>query len=460
MILPAPSYRAAGSLLCTLVASAAIFAASNAGQASREDVAVDDLNVVFIILDAAAARHFGCYGSGLTTSPKIDGFAAEATLFERAYSQAPTTLPSASSFLTGKYLAGESFQDSHRLRMAEKDTLAAVLKRAGLRTAAFTQNPFLTPLFGFGTGFDEFHEFLPNRVGTDWEFVDGAQTVAKIREWLASHSDERFFLYVHLLPPHAPYRRPTSVSDRIGEAPGSSLRGNAEELMQIEFGQLTATEADLAHLRLLYQDNIKYGDHLAGAIVDAIADRQLLEQSIVIVASDHGEAFGEHGHVSHGSTVYEEMIHVPLMIRFPRRFGRLPSRWPGVVELRQVFSTVCDALRIPAETSAESLLTVLRKGEDAVSGLARARTRDVNNVTVTTLVSDRHKLIVGDDSVELYDLQSDPTEKLNLAGKRPDVVAQLRPQLSPASEDSLAAAKTHVDQETRERLRILGYRDP
>lgn len=457
-VLPKPKTRTS---VAGLVAVLLLFAGCDHGKSPPENPPVDDLNVVFVILDAGAAPYFGCYGAKLPTSPNIDAFAKDATVFERAYSQATTTLPSTSSFLTGKYLHGKYFESKTSLKLAEKDTLAAVLKRAGLRTAAFTQNPFVTHQFGFATGFDEFQEFFPARLATHtWETVDSKQTVAKIDEWLGNHEHERFFVYAHLLPPHAPYDPPAPFSERFSGDSTSSLTGSAEELIQIEAGKLSVTTADLEHLRLLYQQNVAYGDDQFGAILDAIKRRGLLEKTLVILAADHGEAFGEHGHVSHGPTLYETVIHVPLIIRFPARFGTLPRRWPGVVELRQVFPTVLDTLHVPGPMDARSLLAVLRDGEGRNEGTALSRTRDEDRVPLRTLVTKRFKLIASKNGNELYDLKEDPGEKHDLSAAQPNVVVWLERGLQTSGDGHMATDEVEIDDATREKLRALGYTDP
>src|SRR5262245_1010773 len=127
------------------------------GPEPHASAAPDTLNVVFIILDAAGAKHFGCYGNDRPTTPRIDAFAQTATVFDRAYSQAAWTLPSVGSFMTGGYPPAKSLT----LKLDESDTLAATLARNGLLTAAFSENPYVSEKLGLAVGFQTFKEYVP-----------------------------------------------------------------------------------------------------------------------------------------------------------------------------------------------------------------------------------------------------------------------------------------------------------
>ena len=163
---------------------------------------------MLVVLDAAGARHLGCYGSELPTTPRIDAFAREATVFERAYAQAAWTLPSVGSFMTGRYPPLQALEK----RVGEGEMLAKVVQRAGLRTGAFSENPYVTRPFGFAAGFEEFREYFPfgalARSPDRFERRDSRRTVDEALAWMRTKRGERFFLYVHFLMPHAPYDPP------------------------------------------------------------------------------------------------------------------------------------------------------------------------------------------------------------------------------------------------------------
>ena len=331
------------------------------GPAAPERVRVDDLSVVLVVLDAAGARYVGALGNPLPTSPNIDALARDGgTLFERAYAQSAWTLPSAASFLTGRYPPRRG-QDR---TIVEGETLPTLLHEAGFQTAAFSENPHVTAHFGFARGFDVFREYFPESLfHEDPRFyrVESARTTTDAVAWLEANQQGRFFLYVHLLAPHSPYQPPAPFGGRFDPDYTGPVDGVTDTLLRINEGTLAVSERDLEHLRLRYQENLAYGDHQMGRLLDALRRTGRFDRTIVIVAADHGEAFREHGWMLHTTTLYEEMIHVPLVIRFPPRIGRLPARWKGVVELRDMVPTLCDALQLTCSVGAErSLLRLMR----------------------------------------------------------------------------------------------------
>lgn len=420
------------------------------------DIATDDLSVVLVVLDAAGARHFGIYGNPRPATPEIDAFAAEATVFDRAYAQAPWTLPSVSSLMTGLYPTPTAAP------LAKTETLASRLREAGLETAAFSENPYVTTVFGLGRGFDLFREEAPARnlmrPAASRSATHSDRTVDEVLDWLGKRQGVRFFLYVHLLPPHAPYDAPEPFHGRFDPDYRGEIDATMHTLGLIDRGLRPATPRDVEHLKRRYQENLAFADHQVGRLLRALREDDLLERCIVIIAADHGEAFREHGRLLHTSTLYDEMIHVPLIIRFPTRFGELPARWSSVVELRQVAPTVLAALGLPGARAGESLLERLRAGESRSAGSGRSVTDAEGGASA--LVTDDEKLILsGDGKAELYSLGEDPDERRNLAERRPERVSELRRLLEnpPAPSYQVGGAPV-LKAATRERLRALGYK--
>jgi arylsulfatase A-like enzyme len=415
-------------------------------------------SVVLLVLDAAGARYFGAYGNELPATPRLDAFAEDAAVFERAYAQAAWTLPSVGSLMTGRYPP----MRSEDLRVVETETLAHVLQRAGFGTAAFSENPYVTRDFGFATGFDEFREYFPYAVlrhgALAYERLDSARTVDEALAWVRARGDERFFLYVHLLAPHAPYDPPPPFRGRFDPDYAGRVHGSPDVLAAIDDGQLAIGPRDLAHLRFEYQENLAYADHQAGRLLDGLEELGALDRSLVIVAADHGEAFGEHGELEHNTTVYEEMIHVPLLVRAPG--AELPERFGGVVELRSIFPTVCEALGVagcPAQL-APSLFEHVRSAAER-PGVARTWARGRKG-SFTALILPRHKLIARAHSFEplaLYDLEADPGETKDVRAAEPERLREARIWLLDPNLDFFVAGEAAVDRATRERLEVLGY---
>lgn len=441
-----------------LAAALAIAASAFGCERPAPPPAPSELSVLWIVLDAAGARHLGCYGNERPVTPRIDAFARRATRFERAYAQAAWTLPSVGSFMTGRYPPMQRGD----LHLTETETLAAVLQREGLRTAAFSENPYITREFGFATGFGDFHEYFSYDVirETRGDFArrDSENTVADALAWLRQHQGERFFVYVHLLPPHAPYDAPPPFGGRFDRGRRGAANGRPLTLAAINDGRIQIDGQDLERIRLAYLENLAFGDHQAGRLLDALEELGRLDRTLVILSSDHGEAFREHDLLLHTVTVYEEMIHVPLLLRLPGH--GLPERFEHVVELRSVFPTICEALGIETCPSglAPSLLERMRDGGGR-QGLARAWAQGASGV-LTALVLQRHKLIARGVSFEplaLYDLENDPGETVDLRSQQPALVREANVWLRDPNLQFFVASEATVDPKTRERLEALGY---
>ncbi len=409
------------------------------------------------MIDAARADALSAYGNPLATTPRIDELAAEGTLFERAYSQATWTLPSTASFLSGRYPAGWKLN-----RVAAGQTIAASLQAAGLRTGAFSENPYVTRPHGFANGFDTFREYFPTRLirrsPRRYARRDSEQTIDDAVRWIRADTEQPFFAYLHLLPPHAPYDPPEPFEGHFDPDYEGPFTGRPEELLEVNEGTRELEPRDLEHLRLAYYENLAFADHQVGRLLDALAESGLDDRTLVILTSDHGEAFGEHGFLLHNVSLYDEVIRVPLVIRFPARLGVAPGRHAGVVEIRQLAATVCDVLAVEGcPRLSTSLLDVVRDGDEA-SGFALSFSSTPSGERLAGVVSKEHKLVVGaDGSRQLFDLAADPGETRDVAGERPEVADRLAAQLESASGVRVETQERAIDEETREQLRALGY---
>ncbi len=414
-------------------------------------------------MDAASARYLSCYGNELPTTPQIDAFAQEATLFERAYAQAAWTLPSAGSYLSGYYPPTKPRTKTSKVVLTVP--IAAVLRRLGMQTAAFSENPYVTEGFGLNTGFDVFKEYFPFEVfdKTRGHFgrIDSAKTVTDVIEWLDEHGSDPngFFLYVHLLPPHAPYDPPPPFAGRYDIGYDGGVEGTPGTLVKIDKRELRVRERDLQHLRAKYQENLAFVDHQMGRILQRLRDGGMLDKTLLMITSDHGEAFREHGRMMHNSTVYEEMIHVPLIVRFPSRVGEVPRRWKGVVELADIMPTICDVLGfgLSKMPHGRSLLERLQEDNEG-DGFARSWSSMMSKV-MPAVITQEHKLILDPDTgqVELYNLRIDPAEMINIAATSPEIVERLKSLLLAENASTLETEEVPVDEEVEKRLRSLGY---
>lgn len=411
---------------------------------------------LLVVLDAAGARHVGAYGNPRPTTPRIDALARDGTLFERAYAQASWTLPSTASLLTGRYPPRKR-QD--RMKVGQR-TLATRLRAAGVATAAFSENPLVTADLGFTSGFDTFREYFPKRLfdeqPRDYPRTASDTTVDDAIDWLRSHRAAPFFLYVHLLPPHAPYPAPAPFGGRFDPDYAGEVHGSPDTLLRINEGRLAVTPRDVEHLRLEYQENLAFADHEVGRLLDALDALGLGARTLVVVTADHGEGFGEHGLMLHMETLYDELVHVPLVLRFDDRVGSVPRRWPGVVELRRVCATIARHFGLPAR---RGLIEAMRMPRP--EAVARSWTA-YGEAALGAITTARHKLVLDRRTrrLELYDLARDPGETTDLSRTARPLAVRLARELRRGEGATFDRRGRPLDPDTVRRLRALGYAEP
>jgi len=425
-------------------------------------------NVIIILMDAAAAGHFTSYGYALNTTPNLATFLDRSALLTEAYATGASTKPSVASLFTSQ------FPDTHgavgvpsRLTRGSA-TLAECLKGAGYLTAAFSASASVSVSFGYGRGFSSFHEVFRD-VGVEPtglhprhgppQSVSGALVLASVSRWLKEHYNQRLFAYIHFLEPHRPNNAPESFRQRFL----AQRRG---------LGPKVEYDASLA-----------YVDSLVGKLLGEMRASGLLDRSVVVVLADHGEAFGEHGRTGHSSTVYREMVRVPLAFHLPRRCGAQPRRRSEVFCLTDLMPTLLDLLRIapPKTMQGRSRLGLLAGEQEGEPSFAVSRAigsdttggqKDPTQVSYALRVP-RYTLLLAEMGrrVELYDRDQDPQEQHNLAKDRQDLVGKLqaqfaawaatqrgRPVVLPGGRVFAAEGKvSDMDEQTRRQLKSLGY---
>ncbi len=306
-------------------------------------------NVLLIVIDTLRADHLGAYGYSRNTSPAIDDLAREGLLFENAVSPASWTKPAVASLFTGLsplqhrvFTGNKRDEEGHvtsDVLAAELLTVAEALRAAGYRTGGFVRNAHLRGFMGFDQGFDLY----------DADLGEATEIVETFLGWQGSEPTERFFAYLHLLDVHWPYTPPGPFGD-LFDAPKADLDFNDKETWkrferQVRTGELAAAEADVEAMKALYDGEIRYTDAVLGQLFATLRARDLYEDTLILITSDHGEEFLDHGGVSHGHTLYEEMLHVPLIIRGG---GLEPARVAARVELIDILPTILGLVGIEA----------------------------------------------------------------------------------------------------------------
>jgi arylsulfatase A-like enzyme len=361
-------------------------------------------NVIVVSFDALRPDALGSYGYPLQTSPAIDAFAAEAVQFENAYAAAPKTPTSFAGAFTGRH-PSRVFRN---WRLKTKQTLAALFHAAGYRTAAFVNNPQLVARRGFNQGFAEY------RVYTD---AADEHVLADVRRWLTENNDDRLFLWVHFIDPHAPWvRRP--VAERLYDADyAGRFVERAEKLLALH------DEDELLRVRSLYDGEVLSSDRRFAELMATLREQGLLDNSFVVLTSDHGEEFMEHGHMQHG-WLNEENLHIPLLIRHPDR-GRGGHRTRRVsnIDLLPTLAALA-GLEAPGELDGSNLLVPATEGGLLGEGAPFVAVANTNRKLQAAAIR------VGDAELvvycgrrrgrELFDLASDPGERQDLSAERPE----------------------------------------
>ncbi|MEM1180194.1 MAG: sulfatase, partial [Acidobacteriota bacterium] len=286
-------------------------------------------NVIVYVVDSLRADHLGAYGYAGGTSPALDRFAEQATLFLHPSAQSSWTRTGVASILTGADPWQHGVQGRLDALAEDVPFLPEVLAARGYRTAGFVTNGNLSAGFGFGRGF-ETYEHLPETT-SEWVHVTSADLHARVLEWIDDgREDPRpFFLYIHSTDPHYPYRLDLGVEESVPlESP---QWGSVARVVDLQLGRAQAEIGELEATVELYDREIAYNDHHFGLLVDSLRDRGLWRDALMVYTADHGEEFLDHGGWGHGQTLELEQLHVPLVIRFPRqsqglRIGNLVSQ--------------------------------------------------------------------------------------------------------------------------------------
>jgi arylsulfatase A-like enzyme len=423
-------------------------------------------NLLLITIDTLRADHVSSYGYWRPTTPALDRLAREGARFSNASSSGSWTPPALFSIATGA--------PPHRHRVIawgdrmnpELGTVAQALAAAGYRTALFNNhNVFFEAQHEITLGFRDVVSL------SDGEFP-AAPLVDRAIDWLHRNDSRPFFLWVHLFDPHAPFSAPAPY-DRFFRDDGPGAEGRRAEPVEGGFGaggiphhiyQAAAGETRIERLIAAYDGEIRYTDAQLQRLLDALDRLGLAAGTVVMVTADHGEILERpdtpyHGTVyfSHGTYLFQELLRVPLIVRYPGRLseGITLEEPVGGVDLAPTLLELA-GLTPPPAMSGRSLLPLLaRKSAGAAPAILSEELR--NNWRAVRWGS--YKLIdYGHDGFALYDLENDPGETRNLAEEQPAVAAALKAQLARLSGGEIQhEGSGGLDAETLEKIRALGY---
>ena len=314
--------------------------------------------ILLISLDTLRADHLGTYGYALDTSPFLDELAERSVVFEQAYVPLPGTLPSHMSLFTGLYPLEHGTIQPESVLSEEIPTLPEIFQRSGFRTAGFVEGGYVSGRYGFSRGFDKFtDESLKIEDDIERTLAAGLDFLRGVGE------DESFFLFLHSYAVHDPYFPKQEYLDMFweGEAPSTAVRATGPELVAVNNSGREVPDDELRYYRALYDAQIRYVDDLLRGFFAELEALGVLDEMIVVITSDHGEEFHEHGALLHAQA-YRETLHVPLFVHW-KNFE--PRRIDAVVENLDIAPTLYELTGVegPETMSGHSLLAALEGGE-------------------------------------------------------------------------------------------------
>jgi arylsulfatase A-like enzyme len=427
-------------------------------------------NLVLYVVDTLRADRLGCYGHDRPTSPRLDAFAAGAVRIAEARAQSSWTKPAMATLLTGVYPVTHGAMRRASGIAPEVVTLAERLRDAGYETAMFTTNPTVVAKFGFDRGFDHY-AYLHTKEGRKRRSVRSVEIHAAVVEWLGQRARDEtrpFFLVVHTLDPHDPYRPAREFRERL--APGVDV----ESSCCLRVHELRALAPEAAARRTadslaLYDAEIAANDASFGMLIDELVRRALLDGSAILFTADHGEEFLEHGGWRHAETLFEEVIRIPFVLRLPAGLGA-GTVLPGPADQIDVAPTLLElaGVAIPPELPGGSWLPAIAGGappaRESLAWLEHpafsvAAIRDGDWKWIRHDGAHRDGAPSG-ASEWLFDLAADPTE----GNDRLATEAERRRDLARRSRDASqrfrlrgAASEAEIDETLDEELKALGY---
>jgi arylsulfatase A-like enzyme len=406
-------------------------------------------NALLVVIDTLRADFLPPYGGASETAPALAALARDGVVFERAVAPSSWTKTSMASLFTGRDPLEHGVLEVPGRLPGDLATLPQALWDAGYRTLGLNTNPWLRPQFGFDRGFERYETAS---MATAHEAAERALAL------LEPPSDRPTFLFVHFFDPHAPYAPARAYfSEPPVALPGHGTLSDDDLSRRWLRRDLDAPEAE-ARVRALYRAEIRQTDAGVAALLDGLRAKGFLDDAVVAVTADHGEAFREHGRTMHGADLYPEVLHVPLLFHAP---GRLPAgvRIPERIGTVDVAPTLLALLGIasPASFSGRPLLPMkpgALAGRAVVSSVGRNDVIPDRELVAVTF--GRHLFVRERTSgrAELYDLDADPGATRDLGGGAPEAAALAaqadRPRRS-------APGDVQIAPETIEALKAVGY---
>lgn len=435
--------------------------------------ATDSPNVIILLIDALRADHLSCYGYSRNTTPNIDEFAKGSVIFTQAISQSTYTKTSIASLFTSRYPYEHGVYENEKdsegdihsdILSAKETTLAEALLQNGFLTMAWLEQTELRAYMGFSQGFVEYNEQQGRIQYINQKFIKWLNGIGK---------KHKFFAYIHIIDLHDPYR-PEPPYDTMYGVYSDVYAGNVLEkanyepfLRAIREGKRKLEKRDVDQLIAYYDGLLTYTDSQIGLLLEELKKAGLYDNTLIILTADHGDGFMKHGFVSHLTTPYDGLLHVPLIIKFPKSVyaGRVVK---NQVRLIDVMPTILDFLKIKTDSKLEgfSLLNYLDANKRNGNNFPKYAYSEVldryDRHYLTSIRTERFKYIdFPGKKDEFYDLIVDPKEQNNIIDSKRDEAEKFHKMaLAIALErekKKKEVGKVILDKKAVEELKALGY---
>ncbi len=420
--------------------------------------------VLIILIDALRYDHLSFNNYYRKTSPNLDQFFKNAVVFDNAFSISNWTVPSVVSLFTATYPDTHKVIDIETSLDPRFDSMAELFTEMNYKTAAIMGNIIFSPKAGAIQGFDYFypfvHPFSPQYYGDCnktfieaiasrfivGRYYDSRNLNIKLINWLKKNKSDNLFAYIHYMDCHSPYAPPFNYKKRFLEFNDK----NSFSLQDFEEQELIAA----------YDGEIFFVDEQIGELFNELKEINLYDDSIIIVTADHGEELNDHDNWGHGHSLYEELIHIPLAIKFPIYSGIKVRKIDSIVGLIDILPTLLDYLAIKDHKYMQgfSLLPIISNiSEDFRSGIICTNSK--HNIKCYREKSS--KIIKEHLNYLLFDIENDPLEKIDIKNKNPELFSVFKTKLEKnfkiTKNDEFRAGKIKIDLSLKEKLKALGY---
>jgi len=410
-------------------------------------------NIILIIMDVQRASNMHCYGYLKNTTPNIDRIAREGMVFTRCISPGSWTLPSHASIFTGRYIYGHGVGQSHTYFQREKYTLTEILKSLGYRTVGMCNSGHWWCMYGIGyhRGFDVYYR-VPFTSLEDWVETGSEKHMRIAVKWLKNNRDKPFFMFINCLEPHRPYFPPRKFRAKFyKDISLEEMESLYPNVWDIRMGKVHVSRDMWDIHRKLYDGVTAALDERLGILFNYLEESNLIDDTMLIITSDHGDEQGEHypPYIAHSLNLYQPVLHVPLIIRYPKLFpaGR---KYDGIVQTHDLFPTILEILDVKdtsiwIQNQAVSISKILEQGgrgfalaehQRPLHSFDRMLSRDRNfdfrrydRSLKALFIGDYKYIWASNGEDELYNLKKDPLEKNNIAEENKDIVDDMRKKL-------------------------------